>query len=69
MLRNTALTKRHTRRQDLSPPKFRTRRVGANCNSSEHPVTLERDSTKRDYLHPTAGSDASKVGAGLFAKP
>ena len=31
--------------------------------------TMERDSTKRDYVHPTAGSDALTVGAGLFAKP
>jgi hypothetical protein len=30
---------------------------------------LERDSTKSSYLHPVAGSDAAKVGAGLFMKP
>jgi hypothetical protein len=27
------------------------------------------DVFKRDYLHPAAGSDASKTGAGLFVKP
>ena len=36
---------------------------------TEQPVLLERDSTKRGYLHPVAGSDAAKVGAGLFTKP
>ncbi len=35
---------------------------------SDHPVLSERDQTKRDYLHPVAGSEAAKVGAGLFAK-
>lgn len=35
----------------------------------EQPVIVERDQTKRNYLHPAAGSDASKVGAGLFLKP
>lgn len=33
------------------------------------PVAIERDQTKRDYLHPIAGSAAAKVGAGLFLKP
>jgi hypothetical protein len=32
------------------------------------PVVLERDQTKRNYLHPVAGSEAAKVGAGLFMK-
>lgn len=36
---------------------------------SEQPVALERDQTKRGYLHPVAGSEAAKVGAGLFLKP
>jgi hypothetical protein len=36
---------------------------------SEQPVVLERDQTKRGYLHPVAGSDAAKVGAGLFMRP
>ena len=30
--------------------------------------TVARDSTERDDLRPTAGSDASRVAAGLFAK-
>ena len=36
---------------------------------SNQPVLIERDQTKRNYLHPIAGSPAAKVGAGLFAKP
>lgn len=36
---------------------------------TDQPVTLERDSTKPNYLHPVAGSEAVKVGAGLFTKP
>jgi hypothetical protein len=35
----------------------------------DQPVVLEHDQTKRNYLHPVAGSDAAKVGAGLFLKP
>ncbi len=35
----------------------------------DQPVALERDQTKRDYLHPVAGSEAANVGAGLFLKP
>jgi len=36
---------------------------------SESPIVLERDQAKRTYLHPSADSDAAKVGAGLFMKP
>ena len=36
---------------------------------SDQPVNLERDQTKRNYLHPVAGSEAAKIGAGLFVKP
>jgi hypothetical protein len=36
---------------------------------SDQPVVLEHDQTKRNYLHPIAGSDAAKIGAGLFLKP
>ena len=36
---------------------------------TDQPVVLERDQTKRNYLHPVAGSEAAKVGAGLFMKP
>jgi len=35
----------------------------------DQPVVLEQDSTKRNYLHPVAGSQAAKIGAGLFTKP
>ena len=37
--------------------------------SSEQRITIERDQTKHGYLHPVAGSEAAKVGAGLFLKP
>jgi hypothetical protein len=36
---------------------------------SDQPVVLEHDQTKRNYLHPIAGSDAAEIGAGLFMKP
>ena len=36
---------------------------------TDQPVVLERDSTKRGYLHPLAGSEAAKAGAGLFTRP
>jgi len=35
----------------------------------DQPVVLERDQTKRNYLHPVAGSQAARIGAGLFLKP
>jgi hypothetical protein len=35
---------------------------------TDQPVVLERDSTKRGYLHPVAGSEAAKIGAGLFTR-
>ena len=35
---------------------------------SDQPVALERDQTMRSYLHPVAGSEAAKIGAGLFTK-
>jgi hypothetical protein len=35
----------------------------------EQPLALERDSTKRNYLQPLAGSEAAALGAGLFTKP
>jgi hypothetical protein len=33
---------------------------------TDRAITLERDMTKRSYLHPVSGSAAAKVGAGLF---
>jgi len=36
---------------------------------SDQPVILEQDQTKRNYLHPVAGSEAAKIGAGLFLRP
>jgi hypothetical protein len=35
---------------------------------TNQPVPIEMDQTKRNYLHPVSGSDAAKVGAGLFTK-
>jgi hypothetical protein len=32
-------------------------------------VAFEEDSSKPGYLHPVAGSEAAKIGAGLFMKP
>jgi hypothetical protein len=37
--------------------------------TTQQPVEFERDSTKANYLHPVAGSEAAKIGAGLFTKP
>jgi hypothetical protein len=34
----------------------------------DQPIELENES-KKNYLHPIAGSEAAKVGAGLFLKP
>ena len=36
---------------------------------TNEPVVLERDQAKRNYLHPVSGSEAAKVGAGLFMNP
>jgi hypothetical protein len=33
------------------------------------PIVLEPDSTKPNCLYPVSGSEAAKVGAGLFTKP
>jgi predicted alpha/beta-hydrolase family hydrolase len=41
----------------------------AGTKVTAEPVIIERDQTKRSYLHPVAGSEAAKVGAGLFLKP
>jgi len=41
----------------------------AGTTVSDEPVAIELDQTKRNYLHPVAGSEAVKQGAGLFLKP
>jgi hypothetical protein len=33
---------------------------------SGKPVEIELDQAKRDYLHVTAGTPGSEIGAGLF---
>lgn len=40
-----------------------------NTKVSNDPVAVELDETKRNYLHPVAGSEATKIGAGIFLKP
>lgn len=35
---------------------------------TDQPIELEMDETKRNYLHPVAGSEAAQIGAGLFLK-
>jgi hypothetical protein len=35
----------------------------------EQPSAVERDSTKKGYLHPVPGSATARLGAGLFSKP
>ena len=35
---------------------------------TDQPVVLEMDQTKRNYLHPVEGSDAARIGAGLFTR-
>jgi hypothetical protein len=37
--------------------------------TSEEAVAVESDETKKNYLHPVAGSEAAKIGVGLFLKP
>ena len=37
--------------------------------TTEQSIVFERDQSKRNYLHPVGGSEAAKVGAGLFLKP
>lgn len=36
---------------------------------TDDPVALDGDSTRRTYLHPVAGSEAARIGAGLFTRP
>ena len=40
----------------------------AGTKVTEQSVLLERDQAKRNWLHPVAGSEAAKIGAGLFTK-
>ncbi len=35
---------------------------------SEKPIELDFDQSKRNYLHPVAGSEAANIGAGLFKR-
>lgn len=36
---------------------------------TDQTIVLEHDQTKRNYLHPVVGSEAARIGAGLFVKP
>lgn len=39
-----------------------------NTKVSNEPLTLEMDESARGYLHPLPGTDAARIGAGLFMK-
>jgi len=41
----------------------------AGAKVSDQTIALERDQSKRSYLHPVAGSEAARIGAGLFTRP
>ena len=40
-----------------------------NTKVSDQPVAVELDETKKNYLHPLAGSEAARIGVGLFLNP
>jgi hypothetical protein len=40
-----------------------------NTKVSDQSVPVEFDETKKNYLHPVTGSEAGKIGVGLFLKP
>ena len=40
-----------------------------NTRVSSEPLTLEMDESKRGYLHPWPGTEAARIGAGLFMTP
>jgi hypothetical protein len=39
-----------------------------NTKISDQPVPVELDETRKNYLHPVEGSEAARIGAGLFTK-
>jgi len=41
----------------------------AGSRVTNQPVPIEMNQRSRNYLQPVAGSDAAKIGAGLFLKP
>jgi len=40
----------------------------SNTKISDQPVPVELDETRKNYLHPVEGSEAARIGAGLFTK-
>lgn len=40
-----------------------------NTKVSHEPLALEMDESQRGYLHPLPGTDAARIGAGLFLTP
>ena len=40
-----------------------------NTKVSDQSVAVELEETKKNYLHPVTGSEAAKIGVGLFLKP
>jgi hypothetical protein len=51
--------------QDIDPSFLEMIRT----KTTEQSIVFERDQSKRNYLHPVTGSEAAKIGAGLFLKP
>jgi hypothetical protein len=39
-----------------------------NTTITDKPIEIEMDQSKRNYLHPVAGSEAAQKKAGLFKK-
>jgi hypothetical protein len=39
-----------------------------NTKVSDKPIAIEMDQSKRNYLHPVAGTEAAAIGSGLFKK-
>ena len=39
-----------------------------NTKISDQSVAVELDETRKNYLHPVEGSEAARIGAGLFTK-
>jgi hypothetical protein len=40
-----------------------------NTTVSREPLALEMDESQPGYLHPLPGTDAARIGAGLFLTP
>lgn len=63
-------------RRGLTTPEMDALAVGGSSIGERHqhavsqePLALEMDESKRGYLHALPGSEAARIGAGLFMKP